>query len=421
MTDSSSFQPANVVIATMIPLSAGATYSFYLGSVGFFVVTFRSRVFLAWMILCVFCTFPFALYLQEKFDSSFDKMFSTRVTFFFRVMLVPVVMAGIMGVLIFVCTKWLPVLICGSFLGFCYAATVGSSMQMAVSWHPLLVVWAQIGNQLGSATPVIGFWLFSFTPMEATVDQLQKVLVVPLIICCINSVILMYLHFRLEYFENVYRRLSYGLSHDDEDPPASTPLKRGASDRSDTEKAYLGDDVDSLGVPLWVPKYNALAGINAVASYFILPFATFFGNANLAQTLVLAKFAMDFLGRFAILGWGHLNQDLLSPIHLQVGAQVTVRYVVAVILGLDVFQVMKLHHALFMTLWCYFFFSEKFLASQLDLLCARVTPISQRKVVSRRNVGLTYLGILIGVSVALVVQYRLNPSFFHSSMLQILI
>merc|ERR1719161_1985395 len=191
-------------------------------------------------------------------------------------------------------------------LGFCGAASISSASQMTAAWDPLLVVWAQVGNTLGSIVPNLVFFLSSFAASQASVLEFQVVLLVPIVVCCITSGILMYWHFKYNLFERVFRRLAYDLPQDNEDlPPSMMTLTRGTSAASDTSLVYAKDDVDSDGVPLWVPSYNMAAGVNAFLSYLVLPWATFFGDADLAQTLVLAKFAMDFSGRFLALVWGH--------------------------------------------------------------------------------------------------------------------
>lgn len=111
-------KPRNVVAATITTLGPGAALSFYLAGVGFFVVRFNSRNILLWMLLAVYSPFPVALLLQEKFDAGFDKVFTTRVTFFFRVIVVPLMMAVLIGVLALLCTMWIAVLLCGLFMGF---------------------------------------------------------------------------------------------------------------------------------------------------------------------------------------------------------------------------------------------------------------------------------------------------------------
>merc|ERR1719316_1619564 len=134
--------PVKVVAAALTTFGSGAALAFYFGGVGFFIVQFKSRTVLLWMLCAAYGPFPVALILQEKFDAMFDKMHSTQVTFFFRVMVVPLLMAVVLGLIALLCTVWLAVTIGGVILGFLYASTIGSSLQMTAAWEPLLVVWA---------------------------------------------------------------------------------------------------------------------------------------------------------------------------------------------------------------------------------------------------------------------------------------
>jgi len=388
-----------VIAAALFAFGSGAAFSFYLAGVGFFVVQFKSRGILPWMLLISYCTFPVALLAQGKFDAFFDKLFTPRITFFFRVLVIPVFMAAIIGAIAFLCTLWVPLLSCGFVLGFMYAASLASSIQMTSTWEPLLVVWTQIGNTLGAATPIAAFFIFSFTASTATKIHFQLILLVPISICIMTSSILMYWHFKLDLFEHVYRRLSYDLPEDDS-PPDLMLLKRGTSADA---PVYEKDDVDCHGVPLWVPWYTFLAGLNTFMSFALLPFATYFGDADLAQTLVLAKLAMDCMGRFSALFWGYFYGDLAEPIHAQVIIQLICRLVVGVVLALSLLHFLSLHRALFLTLWCLFFWDGCYLASQIDVVTTRCSVVGQRKAVSRKNVLCTYAGLLIGLILAVAV------------------
>jgi len=406
-------KPRNVVAATITTLGPGAALSFYLAGVGFFVVRFNSRNVLLWMLLAVYSPFPVALLLQEKFDAGFDKAFTTRVTFFFRVIVVPLMMAVLIGVLALLCTTWIAVLLCGLFLGFFFAATLGSSLQMVSAWDPLLVVWAQIGNTVGATAACLAFFIFSFAASRATKVEFQVILLVPIGIICIISATLMYWHFKYDLFDHVFRRLAYDLSEDpkSEDIPSLLPLTRGTSAEA---QVYAGDDVNELGVPLWVPWYNCASAVNTFMSFMLLPFATYFGDADLAQMLVLAKFAMDFGGRLAALVWGLLYEDLREPIHAEVIFQLISRLAVGIVLALGLFDIVRLHRAAFLTLWCFFFVDGTYLASQIDILITRCTVVGQRKAVARSNAFLGFCGLFVALWTSLAVVY-FSSAFQHDS------
>lgn len=408
-------QSRKVAAACLTTFGTGAAQAFYLAGVGFYVIRFSSNLFLIWMLLALFTPFPVALFLQERFDALFDKAFSTRVTFFFRVILLPLGVAAILAVLALVCTFWTWVLVCGVALGFCCAASTGSSLQMTAAWEPILIIWAQIGSTTGSLTATLTFFLFSFTASKASILEFQVILLVPVAICCLTSGSLMYLHFRYDLFEHVYRRLAYDLPKDPEDFPedfpALMPLVRGSSA---TAPIYGEEDVDSLGVPLWVPWYNQIAGVNLFLSFLVLPFATFLGDPDMAQTLVLAKFAMDSLGQLLALAWAHFHEDEPhKPIHVQVGLQFFSRILIGIVLLLHLFKNLVIPQTTFLTLWCYFFLDEKYLLSQIGVLSTHCTVIAQRKAVARKKAFLTSAGMLIGLVCALVLAHLMNPSSFH--------
>jgi len=357
------------------------------------------------MLLASYSPFPLTLLLQEKFDAFFDRIHSTRVTFFFRVIIVPLLMAAVIGVVALLCTLWIPVLVCGLVLGFLYAASVGSSLQMTSAWEPLLVVWAQIGNTIGAATSVVAFFIFSFTASTASKAEFQVILLVPIAVCIITSSTLMYWHFKYDLFEHVYRRLAYDLEVEEEQdgfPPPLLPLTRGTSADA---PVYPKGDVDTLGVPLWVPWYSLGSGTNTFMTFLVLPFATYFGDADLAQTLVLSKWGVDLLGRCVALLWGYWYEDSVEPIHFELASYLLCRMVVAIVLALRLLHVVSLHRAVFLTTWCFFFFSGTFLGSLIDVVCTRCTVIGQRKAIARRNALVTYAGLLTGLCCSVALMY----------------
>lgn len=404
-------EPRKVIAACIFPLGAGSILSFYLAGVGFFVVAFESRNILLWMLLSVYSPFPIALYCQGKLDAYFDKLHTTRVTFFFRVIIIPLLMAGMIGVVASLCTMWIPVLVCGVIIGFLYAANVGSSLQMTSAWDPLLVVWAQIGNTLGATTSCLAFFIFSFSAAKASKIEFQLILTVPICICILTSAMLTYWHFKYDLFEHVYRRLSYdlGLAEEvsnepertSEFPPSMLPLTRGTSAEA---PVYYGE-VDEVGVPLFVPWYNFAGALNTFMTFMLLPFATYFGDADLAQTLVLAKFAMDFMGRFVALAWGYFYEGLQEPIHAEVIGQLIARLAAGIVCALSLFKVLILHHMVFLTVWCLFYADGSFLNSQMDLISTRCTVVGQRKANSRTNAFLGYVGLFAALWLSLAVVY----------------
>lgn len=406
-------QAVKVVAALLTTFGSGAVLAFYLAGVGFFVVQFKSRTILLWMLLAAYGPFPLALWLQVNFDGFFDKMHGTKMTFCFRVMALPVLMAVVLGVLAFLCTLWVAVLICGLLLGFMYASTIASSLQMVSSWEPILVVWAQMGNTVGSSTAVIAFFIFSFRAAEASTQEFRTILLVPIGIVVITSSILMYWHFKEDMFEHVYRRLAYDLleaenaAHNDaaqNDFPPLLPMTRGTSADA---PVYARKEVDSLGVPLWAPWYAYAGGLSMHMSFLILPFATYFGDADLAQTLVLSKFAMDCCGRLTALIWGYLNEEAETR-HALIIFQLISRLLALVLLALMLLRIVPLYQALFLTLWCFFYWDAAHLTSQIDIIVTRCTVVAQRKAVSRRNACVGYAGLLLALLISVGVVFAFN-------------
>lgn len=64
-------QAVKVVAALLTTFGSGAVLAFYLAGVGFFVVQFKSRTILLWMLLAAYGPFPLALWLQVNFDGFF--------------------------------------------------------------------------------------------------------------------------------------------------------------------------------------------------------------------------------------------------------------------------------------------------------------------------------------------------------------
>merc|ERR1719324_1549081 len=106
--------------------------------------------FFAAILLSLFLPYPAVVLLQEKADAFFDKKYSTKVTYFFRVMMLQGILAVASLAWMFMPQTPYLVLAVGVLIGGLGGAVGSSSMQLVSTLEPELATYNRLGNQCGS-------------------------------------------------------------------------------------------------------------------------------------------------------------------------------------------------------------------------------------------------------------------------------
>jgi len=262
---------------------------FYLSMAGFYVANYQSRLFFLAMVFCIFLPGPVVWFLQQRFDADFDTRYGAKVTYFFRLVAVQVIIACIS--MFWVLTSQTPYMVLGIgvLIGFCSQAVLSSAMQFVATMHPSLTAYAASGFLAGGTIPVPIFFLVGFQPNSDLQKFGMVVMVVPAV-CFVACAFLGYLHWTTTIFESTYDRL--------DEQSTQEVLRRNDSLGNDT-----GIDTVPLRlvshegeVPAWVWIWCAYNAVSVSMNVSLMALVAFFGDASLAQTLSLSKLFMDFIG-----------------------------------------------------------------------------------------------------------------------------
>mmetsp|Transcript_29503 Transcript_29503/g.48272 ORF Transcript_29503/g.48272 Transcript_29503/m.48272 type:complete len:442 (+) Transcript_29503:47-1372(+) len=389
--------PVNVLAAIISLMGVGGSAGYYLAAAGFFEHHFNTQTLFLLMLITLYIPYPVTMLCQEAMDSRLDMIFTTRNTYFFRVILVPVMLAGIFVAYAF-CSKSVPgILVCGSGIGLLSAACMASTMQLMSAQAPHLTAWASLGRDLGGVFPVVTYWAFDFSASKATTQEFQRMLVFPGFVLCLCALFSTGLHCA-GVWDKAYSRLSYDLSADNE-------TGRGWASESDP---LLGDDeeVDEQGVPYWIPKWQFANGYNTFLTFVLMPLVCFSNNPHLTQQLTLAKLLMDCLARTAAALVAQTDAfGLLRPRHYCLIAQEILRSALFAILLLHLLGFLAVPRHVFMCMWLLHYFDGSMVASQIDITVARFVPVAARKGTSRRSFLANYLGLGASLSVDVLIMF----------------
>lgn len=380
------------------PALASSTYS---ALVGFYVLHFGSRAFYVVMMMCITLPFMMVVFVQEKADSMFDRKFSTRNTFFFRI----VFMHFVVSALAFI---WMVMPQCPATVlavGFCIGTFVGaissSAMQLTAALDPNLLTFANLGLFVGFVSPVLLFVIFDFHP-SASLATFQMVIVCVAVINALIGGSLCYAHFQLDIFAKAYERLGYDLGHD-------LVFSEVESDRQFTETEPLCPDSCREGVPVWVWIWCAILGILSAVKLCILSLTGFFGDAAMAQRLILIQQCTEFLGNFVAMPLGYVPEFREGPWHNVLGGIVFVSatfwcMLLAKLVGTAVAR------PAFIVSWGGMCFLWSFSVNFIQLTTGSYVKVMDRKLVARRAYLSLNVGFVLGLSAGLVIAYCLEDT-----------
>jgi len=400
--------------AASMMLGPGAAMGFYSATSGYYITLFDRPDFFMLMVAAIL--FPGALVslLQYQFDAYFDRLFSTSLAFFVRVVVLQIVLAGV-G-LVWVVRPQCPhtVLCVGALLGFISLAIISSSTQMIAAMDPQLTVYSTIGRMLGSLLPVVGFFVLGFSPESSMATFRTAISAIP-VICLACCSFLSYLHASTDMFQKSYDRLSDDLWH----VPADLSLaeKHEATVDTDTEASVQhllerrssesspllrdGDDV-----PSWIWIWCSYTGLSTMMSVTILGVVGFFGSAALAQTLSLSKLVTEFAGVFMSMPWPQFPSFKQGPWHKLLAAGGLSCAAQWLVLLYKMFNHSSEPSTLLLA-WIGFYLIHSAMLGHISVTIGSFVSVKDRKRVLRTNVACQNVGLLAGVSLTFAIAMQI--------------
>eukprot|EP00747_Dinoflagellata_sp_TGD_P089261 gnl/TRDRNA2_/TRDRNA2_164257_c0_seq1.p1 gnl/TRDRNA2_/TRDRNA2_164257_c0~~gnl/TRDRNA2_/TRDRNA2_164257_c0_seq1.p1 ORF type:complete len:416 (-),score=19.75 gnl/TRDRNA2_/TRDRNA2_164257_c0_seq1:42-1289(-) len=374
----------------------GVLYNFYFALIAFYVQRFNSPVFSLAMIVCVSLSGLFAPVLQELLDAYFDDMYSTRSTYFFRVVVMQVALA-IVSVIWLACPQsaWF-VLMIGALVGFLSACVRSSAYQLVAAMDPTATPQAQVGHMIGALVPVAVFFVLDFRP-SSSIETFRWALVWAPIICICCGASLGYLHFRYDIFQKSYSRLAYQSSL------GSATMEQGM-DRQDTETVPLLPTEDGK-IPQWVWYWIAITFYVMNVLTIVRSMGAFFGKPEFTQMLFLSHLVMGTFGGLCALPIHRVPSFLHGPWHISLASWTFVITCTFVSMCLWLYGVIPVHRALFVVVWGTSHFLLSFVTAFVALTIGMYVEVKDRGIVARRNTiclfGGTATGVAIGIAMLL--------------------
>lgn len=411
----------------ILALAPGCATGCYLAAGGYYIKLFNDRIFLNAMTFCIWAPQPLMSLLQHVFDDRIDDMLTTRVSYFFRVIMMQLTIAAIMIIWGFVTpVEWVIVLI-GLAIGTVTGAIVSSSLQLTTAINPARLVNAKLGMQGGGAALSALFLAVNISPSSSS-SSLRTVIFVVGAVAVFVAVVLSFLHFYTNTFDKAYERLGYDsrLNSRQNSPHTSMDSSRQASPLYDEASSLLGND--QLGpdmerqltptksfkksddpdepIPHWIWYWITLNGLMNAVAYFMASLSGFYGSAAFAQTLTILKLICDFSGRFVALSIPHLPAFNEGPFHK---VMITIFVVVMSCFGVSLARLLtgdvgpnSVFGGVFMFCWCMLFFLTMIGSSLLDVTSGFYVEVQERKKVARTNQLVVVLSILLGLILAAV-------------------
>lgn len=404
--------------AVAMMLGPGAAMGFYSAMAGFYIAMFDRPDFFIEMAAAMLCPGALVSLLQYQFDSYFDRLLSTNLAFFVRVILLQIVLAG-------AAMAWMvrpqcreTVLTVGALLGFLSFSIISSSTQMIAAMDPQLTVYSTIGRMVGSVLPVAVFFVLDFTPESPMAAFRTAISTVPWI-CAACCCFLVYLHVSTDIFQKSYDRLSDDLWHVPADlslaeryeamPDDERLPRQGSILPQSSESAPLLQHIQSI--PSWVWVWCAYTGLSTTMAVSAFSGIGFLGDASVAQSLSVAKLVTDFSGVFLSMPLPQFPSFKQAPWH----TVLAVAGISCVCLWLTLVYQM-FHHAcgscLLQVVWISFYLIHSTMQSHISVTIGSFVSVRDRKRVLRTNVACQNVGLVSGVSMTFSI---LMPMLTHSS------
>lgn len=414
----------NVVVwrrfaAVLMVMPAGLAPALYISMVGFYAHNFQSSIYFIGMIFALYLPYPLLPLIQHHLDSFFDEPFSTKTTYYFRVVGVQLILAIVGLTWMLVPQSPRVVMGIGVTLGIFVSANISSCHQLCAAMDPQLPQFAMIGEQLGAVLPLIIFAYLGFGAESSLLKFKIALSVVPAV-CTFVAIVISYLHFHTDLFEVAYEHLAYKDDEDETNYYASEqPDFRLALSRQISEKVpnYISEQAvpsptdllaDTLtprdGVPSWIWTWMTAVGFMSALDGFTLSLVPFFGDPGMAQQLALMKLAMNFLGKLSAIPISSMTCFQHGPLHQLMAFLVTSYGLLALVLVAKLAK-FKVETHVFLLSWCLFTAWYRFSCSLAIVTMLTYVKIQYRKLVARSNLIAALTNVLLGVILALVVVY----------------
>jgi len=396
--------------AFLMTLGPGAGAGFYTAMGAYYIEKFNSPSFFTAMLLCFVAPQPIVSFLQQTFDAFFDEQLSTRLTYFYRVILAQLVLAMICLVWMFAPEKEWIVLSIGVSLGLIVSSTVSSALQMVSAIEPRHIIMSKIGLQVGGVLPMILFSCTGFQPSSSRQD-FRNVVNSVVWTSCVAAGVLAYFHITTDLFTQAYKRLSYDTRLEENCfiTDGRTPEEGQGLLEEDqkferlaligTESVVLDRAACKDGPPDWLPYWQFCHAVVQGIAMCLVSTAGFAGNTSSTQFLTLLKLTMDCIGRILSIGIPYVPAFVEGPWHTVLGGCVGLVVILSSVILARFYDIL-IPIVPFTISWCVVFLVIIFAGSLIDVTTGAYVETVDRKAVARTNqfslVSGVFVGLLVG-------------------------
>lgn len=409
-----------VFTMTFGPGCAVATYTTLFG---WYQRELHSSEALVWMRMALFAPFPVIKILQQRYDAYFDSKFTIRLAFFFRVVFMQLVVALLMIVWMVLPTTvagLAPIIGFGVILGACCAPFMGSSMQIAVGFAPVLSVFTQLGYIVGMSVPAIAVYVANFSSSSSHAEMC-KIVAVPMTISILAFVWLGCLHYA-DVFEPAFlaitSRRDASKQEEEKEIDVNDSADEGAEElqiqrtnqsgasSSSVAQAEPSDgqnanaSVDQEGTPRWVWVWFGLQSIGVGADFFLLTLIGYFGDAQLTLHLATMTLLSAPVGRVMALLWSRLPLFKQGPMHISGAVVFSIRMALWIVLLLRLAKVWTPPSDTVLAIWGTWMVLGNLHISITDIGVLANLPGSKKEKAIQYGLIVVYSALFIGLATA---------------------
>lgn len=379
--------------ALIINLGPGTALAFYQALNIYYNTYFHDPGQFVPRLLFLFAPFPIVIAVQFRYDAYFDSMYSTRVTYPWRILTMQLVLIAVTTIWMF--TKATPnsIFVIGALIGTCVAITTSSSNQLVAALDPEKLIFSEMGKDLGGLLPIVVFAAFGFSPEEASPHSVKLALATILVVCIATSLHFAMISFSTAALNKGYRRLSYGIPKHDLEDSSTLP------ERQTTDTAPLQSTPSDGSLPSWIFAWTAAKAVMTSIMYFALSRVPAFGDEADSQFLTVLALALYGVGRLLVIPVRMLDAFEKGPMHMTLGSSAIVRIALFVAI-LSMGTAEGIRNISFLSCWCAMAILHQFAASHVDVTVNAYVEVKDRKFGALLCNLASYFGILLGVGFA---------------------
>lgn len=412
-------------------LGPGLTVAFYVVTVGYYENKFQTELYFILMLMAVYGPYPVVATLQANFDAYFDRVFSTKCTYTFRLFFGYALVLATVAVWMYLPATFGGVLGIGLALGTCCAVVQTVGHQIICAFDPTRLIFAEVGGQFGSVVPFVTITLMGFKP-SATQQEFREFVSPVIFVLVLATTTLLTLQLS-GFFERAHVRLAADLDGDAIDDSevskqaADTRLldepmecsyraaSRQATPTGDASRQATPPVAPPLpvgptpsmfasrpSVPGWVYRWQFAKGATTAMQSFTMALTCFYGDSMFSQYLASVKLCTDFAGRLTSLPMVRSEQFHAGPWHRLLVTTVVVR---VSLFAMFMYQLWSpvLPSALFVALWCFYGYTDRMMSTFSDVTCGAFVEMTDRRYVSRLTFMYGFGGLVVGLGLAVTV------------------